>query len=39
MAVLAAVIAYVGLSRKGLKGTNTAPVPSGMPLEEGHQTR
>jgi len=36
MAILAGVIAYVGLSRKGLKGTNTAPVPSAMPLDEAY---
>ena len=36
MAVLAGVIAYVGLSRKGLKETNTPSIPSGIPLEEAY---
>ena len=36
MALLAGVIAYVGLSRRGLKGTNTQSIPSGRPLEEAY---
>ena len=36
MAILAGVIAYVGLSRKGLRKTNTPSIPSGMPLEEAY---
>lgn len=36
MAILAGVIAYVGLSRKGPKGTNTPGALAGMPLEEAY---
>ena len=36
MAILAGVIAYVGLSRKGLKETNTPSAPSSMPLKEAY---
>ena len=36
MAVLAGVIAYVGLFRKGLKETNTPSTSSGMPLGEAY---
>ena len=36
MAILAGVIAYVGLSRKGFKKTNTPSVLSDMPLEEAY---
>ena len=36
MAILAGVLAYVGLSRKGLKETNTPSAPSNMPLEEAY---
>ncbi len=36
MAILTGVIAYVGLSRKGLKKAKTPSIPSGMPLEEAY---
>ena len=36
MAILAGVIAYVGLSRKVLKGTKTPSTPSSMQLEEAY---
>ena len=36
MAILAGVIAYVGLSRKALRKTNTPSTPSVMPLEEAY---
>ena len=36
MAILAGVIAYVGLSRKGFRKTKTPSTPSGMPIEEAY---